>query len=64
MASNNKVQDTYPVDEDWLSDKATESDYWKSSHDFYIKMKRNDVDSLSSKQLGWIEKIYGSYNES
>jgi hypothetical protein len=51
------VEATYNIDEEVLSDKAEESDYWGRSNTFYQDVKHKDTDDLSPQQVVWLEKI-------
>jgi hypothetical protein len=52
-----RVENTYNIDEDVLSDKAEASDYWQRSYHFYLDMKGREVETLSPAQTSWLEKI-------
>jgi hypothetical protein len=56
------VETTYNIDEDTLADKSEESDYWGRSYSFYQDVRQKDVDSLSSSQTAWLDRIEKGLN--
>ena len=55
-----KVKDEFPIDEDWLYDKAsseTRSEYWQSCLDFFNDVKDQVANSISDKQRDWLTNI-------
>lgn len=56
------VEIDYYIDEDEFYEKSKDSDYWGSAYDFYQDIKDRDVDSLTERQLEWLERIYDAFN--
>lgn len=59
-----KVEDAYDLD-DFLYTKSQEesTDYWDNSYTFFQEVKDKCVDSLTAKQLVWLNKLEESMEE-
>lgn len=51
------VQDLFELDEEKLKEFASASEYWGTVLDFYTKVKKRPIASLSEKQKNWLQKI-------
>lgn len=60
MGAKETVENSYDIDEDTLYDKSESSEFWANSYRFYVGIKKKVVDSLSDRQLDWLEKIEAS----
>lgn len=45
------------IDEEALAEKASESGYWLSCYDFYMKMKDRSPSQVSKAQMDWLLRI-------
>ena len=52
-----KVRDRWEIDEDLLTLKADESEYWRKSSDFYESVLNIPADYMSPSQQEWLTKI-------
>ena len=57
MSEHKKVTEVYAIDEDELLELRTESAYWEASYSFYMEVKNRSVESLSDKQIEWLDRI-------
>ena len=55
--SNLTVGDVYGIDVDDLTFRADDSDYWADCLAFYLKVETDPVETLSTKQIEWLENI-------
>jgi len=53
------VCDEFAIDEDILLNLADDevNSYWDKSFEFYMSVKDRDYDSLTEKQIAWLERI-------
>lgn len=53
----NKVNEIFPIDEDFLIIKSTGNEYWENCSDFWDQVKDKDLSKLTAKQVSWLERI-------
>ncbi len=58
-----RVKDKWDIDEDELTVKSGESDYWNEAHLFYEKVKNDPVHYMSEGQENWLDKIESDLQE-
>jgi len=51
------VSERFTIDEDTLGEKAEKSDYWKNVKKFWFESQEKECETLTERQLGWLEKI-------
>lgn len=51
------VEEVFEIDENVLSELGESSEYWAKCHSFYQSVKVKELNSLSDKQLDWLQGI-------